>query len=131
MYMYNIMFLSHTYIHILYFSQYIHISPILFSPLYISHLLPIFDINAKGVCYMVMPKCNKKSECTFKINVIVLSQFSYNTLLAWNAIYTSTNNSIMWSAMEKLLSWMSVLACAMCFYNASMLWRIMPWMSCP
>lgn len=63
-------------------------------------LLPLFDINAKGVFYMVIPKCDKKLECTFRINAIVLSQFSCNTLLVCNAICTSTNNSIMWSVME-------------------------------
>ena len=69
----------------------------------------------------------KKSECTFKISVIVLSQFSCNTLHVCNAICTSTDSSIMWSAIEKLLSWMSVFACAMCFCNASMFGRIMPY----
>ena len=130
------MLLPHTYMH---FTYYIHYSNLIFSlfilhllPLFISHLilhlLPLFDINAKGVCHMAMPKCDKKSKCTFKISAIVLSQFSYNTLFACNAVCISANNSIMWSSMEKLLSWMSVLACAMCFCNASMFGRIMPWM---
>ena len=95
-------------------------------PFVLSHLLPLFEINPEGVCYMVMPKCDKKSECTFKISDIVLSQFSSNTLLACNAICTSTDSSIMWLAMENLFSWMRILACAMCFYNASMFRRIMP-----
>ena len=96
---------------------------ITYSPLL--HILPLFDINAKGVCCMAILKCDKKSKCTFKISGIVLSQFSCNTLLACNAIWTFVDNSIMWLAMEKLLSWMRVLECAMCFYNASMFGRIM------
>lgn len=35
----------------------------------------------------------------------------------------------MWSATEKLLSWMRVLQCAICFWSASMLGRIMFWIS--
>lgn len=72
-----------------------------------------------------MPKCDKNSKCTFKISAIVLSQFSYNTLYVCNAICTSPNSSIIWSTMEKLLSWMSIFACAMCLCNASMFGRIM------
>ena len=76
---------------------------------------------------MIIPKCDKNSECTFKISTIVLSQFSCNAFLACNAISTFANNSIMWSAMEKFLSWMSVFSCAMCFYNSSIFGRILPW----
>ena len=88
-YMYNSMMFPHTYIQYTLHIIYIFLS----SPLYciityspFLHVLPLFDKNAKGVCYMVMPKCDKKSKCTFKISDIVLSQFSCNTLLVCNAI---------------------------------------------
>ena len=58
-----------------------------------------------------------------------MSQLSCKTLHVCSAIYTSTDNSIMWFAMEKLLSWMRVFAWAICFFSACMLGRIKFWIS--
>lgn len=58
-----------------------------------------------------------------------LSQLSCKTLHVCSAICTSADNSIMWSVMEKLLSWMRVFACTICFCSASMLGRIIFWIS--
>ena len=93
--------------------------------------LPLFDINAKDLfyIYIVMPKWDRTSECTFNMSAKVLSQFSYKTLHLCSAIFTSTDNSIMWSAMEKLLSWMRFFACVICFCSASMLGRIIFYIS--
>ena len=131
--------LPHTYIqytlHIFTSDIYIF-STFMYTPfiIYIFHTIYIFSPFLKlmpkiyAIYYIVMPKCDKKFECTFKNSFNVLSQFSCNTLHVCNATWTSTNSSIMWSAIEKLWSWMGILACAICFYNASMFGRIMPYM---
>ena len=76
-----------------------------------------------------MPKWDNFFECTLSMIAKVLSRLSCRTLHMCSGIYTSTDSSIMWFSMEKFLSWMRVIECEIFFWSASMVGRIIFWIS--
>ena len=96
-------FVTLLYIHFAY------ISPIQCT--YLSYLSPFLTITP-NICtqstYIETPKCERNLECTLRIRVKVLSKFSCKILQVWSAAWNFANSSIMWSTIEKLLSWINV-----------------------
>ena len=114
------------------FSLLLYLSPLL----YLSHIniSPPFCQKCqrtvlKNNIYKVTPKWDKNSWCTLRIVAKVLSHKSCKIWHAERATCTSAESWIMWSATEKVWSWIKVLQFSMCFCIDPITGRSIFWIS--